>query len=53
MGTLVHKIEYLSCDTLVTHAVWIGPLGGIIDIARANIVKNGADAGMGSWWVVS
>lgn len=44
MGTVIYKIEYLSGDNLVAHALWTGPVIGIIDIAKTNIAKKEADA---------
>ena len=43
MGTLIHKIEYFSNGEKIGHALWCGPVEGIIEIAKATMPKKRAD----------
>ena len=43
MSTLIHRIEYLSDGQEVAKALWMGPLEGLIEIAKVSMVQKGAD----------
>ena len=42
MRTIIHKVEYVAGREPVATAFWMGPLEGIIEIAKANMAKKGA-----------